>query len=134
MSQEKVDRIRAIMPPDGTDLSEVFVEGGGFSTGGLVAEDATVRFVAPSAESEASGPDGFRERWSDWLEPWESYRIYTDDIVDRGDRVVVLTRLRGVTRRDRVEMEHEGAAVFHFDGDHVVQLEFNLDREDALSG
>jgi ketosteroid isomerase-like protein len=133
MSQTNVERIRAIMPPDGSDLRDVFVESSDFTTDGLVSDDATVRFVAPSAEASGKGPEGFRDTWADWLEPWESYRMYTEDILDRGDRVVALTRLRGVTKRDRVEMEHEGAAVFHFKGDHVVEIEFNLDRADALS-
>jgi hypothetical protein len=121
-----------MFPPDGTEVREVFVDPSGFSSGGLVADDATVRFVAPSAEIEAQGPEGFRERWADWLEPWESYRMYTDEFVDQGSRIVALTRLRGVTKRDRVEMEHEAAAVFRFEGDEVVEIEFNLDREDAL--
>jgi hypothetical protein len=134
MSAANVERVRAVLPPDGTELRDVFVQDTGFATGGLVASDATVRFVAPSAETSATGPEGFRESWADWLEPWESYAMYTDDVVDRGDRVVALTRLRGVTKRDRVEIEHEGAAVFHFDGDVVVEIEFNLDRTDALGG
>ena len=121
-----------MFPPDGTEVREVFVDPSGFSSGGLVADDATVRSVAPSAEIEAQGPEGFRERWADWLEPWESYRMYTDEFVDQGSRIVALTRLRGVTKRDRVEMEHEAAAVFRFEGDQVVEIEFNLDREDAL--
>jgi ketosteroid isomerase-like protein len=135
MSQSKLEQVRAIAPPDGTDLVELFAAAGpAIDTGGLVAGDATVRFTAPSAEIEAQGPEGFRERWDDWLEPWESYRMYTDDIVDRGDRVVILTRLKGVTKRDRVEMEQEAAAVFRFEGDQVVEIEFNLDRDDALNG
>lgn len=133
MSEANAERVRAILPPDGTELRDVFVEGAGFSTGGLVTPEATVRFVAPSAETSATGPEGFRDSWADWLEPWESYAMYTDDVVDRGDRVVALTRLRGVTKRDRVEVEHEAAAVFHFDGDVVVEIEFNLDRADALA-
>ena len=120
------------MPPDGADLTEIFVPGG-FSTGGLVAEDAIVRFVAPSAETSATGPDGFFNTWSDWLEAWESYRLYYDDVFERGDRVVALVRLCGVTKRDRVEMEQEAAGIFRFEGDQVVEIEFNLDREDALA-
>jgi ketosteroid isomerase-like protein len=122
------------MPADGTELKEVFAAPGGVSSGGLVVDDAKVRFVAPSAEMEAQGPEGFRERWADWLETWESYRMYTDEIIDRGDRVVVLTRLRGLTSRDHVEIEHDAAAVFHFDGDQVVEIAFYLDRDEALAG
>ena len=133
MAEGKLERVRAMLPPDGTDLREVFVEGGGFSSQGLVSDDATVRFVASDAEASAQGPEGFRDTWADWLEPWETYVMFTDDLVDRDDRVIVLTRLRGVTKRDGVEMEHEGAAVFRFDGEQIVEIEFNLNREDALS-
>jgi ketosteroid isomerase-like protein len=133
MPPTNLERLAAVMPPDGTDLAEVFVTGGGFSTEGLFADDATVRFVAPSAEQTTAGPQGFLEGWADWLEAWESYRIYYEDVVDRGDRVVVLVRLRGVTKRDSVEMEQEAAGVFRFEGDRVVEIEFNLDRDDALA-
>jgi ketosteroid isomerase-like protein len=122
------------MPGDGTDLVQVFLTAGGVPTGGLVKDDAAVRFVAPGAEATRSGPEGFREGWADWLEPWETYRLYYDEVIDRGDRVIALVRLRGVTKRDQVEMEQEAGAVFHFDGDHVVEIEFNLDREEALRG
>ena len=122
------------MPPDGTDLVETFGVPGGATSGGLVANDATVRFAARSAESTREGTQGFYEGWADWLEPWESYRIYLDDVVERGDRVITLVRLRGVTKHDGVKVEHEAAGVFRFDGDQVVGIEFNLDREDALAG
>ena len=131
MAESKLERLAAAMPPDGTDLTEIFVPGG-FSTGGLVADDAVVRFVAPSAETSSTGPDGFFNTWTDWLEAWQSYTIHYDDVVERGDRVVALVRLRGVTKRGNVEMEQEAAGIFRFEGDQVVEIEFNLDREDAL--
>jgi ketosteroid isomerase-like protein len=135
MSQERAELVRAVLPPEGSDLVELFSAGGGpISTGGLVSDDATVNWTSRSAETSREGPEGFREGWTDWLEPWETYRIYYDDVVERGDRVIALVRLRGVTKRDGVEMEHEAAAVFYFEGDQVVEMTFNLDREDALAG
>jgi ketosteroid isomerase-like protein len=131
VAESKVERLAAAMPPNGADLTEVFVPG--FSTGGLVADDAEVRFVAPSAETSSTGPDGFFNTWSDWLEAWESYRLYYDEVVERGDCVVALVRLCGVTKRDHVEMEQEAAGIFRFEGDQVVEIEFNLDRQDALA-
>lgn len=133
MSRENAERVKAIMPPDGTDLVPAFADGLPLSGGGVVRDDAAVRFVARDAEMGGSGVDDFRARWADWLEPWESYRIYTDEVVERGDRVVCLVRLRGVTTRDGVEMEHEAAAVFRFDGDTVGEITFTLDREEALA-
>jgi len=134
MSQSKLEQVRAIAPPDGTDLVELFAAAGpAIETGGLVAKDATVRFAAPSAENTRQGPEGFREGWADWLEAWKSYRIHYDDVIEKGDRVVALVRLKGITKHDGVEMQQEAAAVFRFEGDQVVEIEFNLDREDALN-
>ena len=133
MSTERIERVRAILPADGTDLVEAFGGSEPIPDGGLVTEDASVKMTARSAEREGVGPDAFRASWTDWLEPWQTYLIYNEKLVDRGDRVVALVRLRGVTRRDGVEMEHEAAAVFRFDGDQVVELEFTLEREEALA-
>jgi ketosteroid isomerase-like protein len=135
MPESRLERMRAVMPPDGADFVEVLSAGGtGIDSGDLIAQDATVRFVAPGARAEisSSGPEGFREGWADWLEAWESHRIYIDDVFEKGDSVVMLVRLHGVTKRDGVEMEQEAAAVFRFEGDQVVEIEFNLDREDVL--
>jgi hypothetical protein len=127
VSSDNVERVRAILPPDGTDLVAMPFEGGE-----VVRQDAAVRFVARDAEMGGAGPDDFAARWTDWLEPWESYRMYTDDVVDRGDRVVCLVRLCGITKRDGVAMEHEGAAIFRFDGNAVDEVTFTLDRDEAL--
>ena len=134
MSRERLEQIRALMPPEGTDLIDVFgADAAEIDTGGLVRESATVNMVARNAERATEGPEGFREIWADWLEPWQSYRIYYDDVIEREDKVIMLVRLRGVTKHDGVEMEHEAAGIFRFDGDQVVEMEFNLDREDALA-
>jgi hypothetical protein len=134
MTRSRTEQVRAVMPPEGTDLIDVFgPDAEEIDTGGLVREDAAVNMVARDAESATAGPQGFREIWADWLEPWQSYRIYYDDVVERDDKVIMLVRLRGVTKHGGVEMEHEAAGVFRFDGDQVVEMEFNLDRDDALS-
>jgi SnoaL-like domain len=125
----RLEQIRAILPPDGTDLAVAFGPARSFSGGGLVAEDANVRLVARDGEMGGTGPDAFYERWADWLEPWETYRIHHEDLIERGDDVIWLVRLRGVTKRGGVEMEHEGASVFHFEGDLVSEIIFTLDRE-----
>ena len=133
MTQTRLEQVKAIMPSEGTDLVDVFgADAPQIDTGGLVRDDATVNMLARSAERATEGPEGFREIWADWLEPWASYRIYYDEVIERGDRVIMLTRLRGVTKHGNVEMEHEAAAVFRFEGDQVVEMDFTLEREDAL--
>jgi hypothetical protein len=43
--------------------------------------------------------------------------------------VLLFVELRGVTKRDGVEMTHDAGAVFRFDGDQVVDMEFTLEPE-----
>jgi ketosteroid isomerase-like protein len=134
VSQANVESVRAFMPPDGTDLVVVFGRAGAFPSEGLVRDDASVRFVSPSAEMEGTGSEGFYETWQDWLSPWESYRMYVEELLDRGDRVVALVQLVGVTKRDGVEMGHPGATVFRFEGDQIAEIVFTMDRDGALAG
>ena len=133
MPDSNIERMAAVMPPDGSDLTELFAPGSGFSIGGLIADDATIRFLAGGAEQTMVGPEGFVGGWADWLEPWETYRIHYEEVEERGDRVIALVRLEGVTKRGGVEMEQEAAGIFHFRDGQVVEIEFNLDREDAVS-
>jgi hypothetical protein len=132
VSQENLQRLAEVMPPDGADLTKVFAPESDFSAAGLIADEATVRFVTPSAEQDTTGPDGFFGTWVDWLEPWEAYTIHYDEIRDEGDVVIALVRLKGVTKRGGVEIEQEAAGVFKFANDQAVEIEFNLDRDDAL--
>ena len=126
---DRLEQVRALLPPEGTDLTEVFGgDAGTVSTGDLVKDDATVSFTSRNAENTREGPEGFREGWADWLEPWETYRVHHEDLIERGDEVIWLVRLRGVTKRDGVEMEHEGAAVFRFAGGLVQEITFMLGR------
>jgi hypothetical protein len=129
VSAANVERVRAAMPGDGADLVTFFAGGGALLAGGLLADDAQVRFVAATAELTGEGPEGVFAGWVDWLEPWQSYRVYSDGFLDRDDRVAWLVRLRGVTKRGGVEMEQEAVAVFRFEGDEVVDVEFAMGRD-----
>lgn len=128
----KLERVREIMPPDGTDLVELS-DVRAWTRGGVVADEVTVRFEARDGVASAGrGVEGFYERWRDWLEPWETYRVYTDEMVEREDRVVCLVRLEGVTRHGGVKMGHAGVTTYRFEGDEIVEMVFSMDREAAL--
>ena len=119
-------------PPDGADMTELFGRGL-YSSRGLIAQDAEVRFVGQTGGMmSGTGPGDVAERWSEWLSAWEKYRIFWGEIFERGDSVVMLVRLVGTTKHGGVEIEQPAAAVFRFDGDQVVDIEFTLDRASAL--
>jgi ketosteroid isomerase-like protein len=101
-------------------------------------------FVDPEVEIVRIGPEytgegvryvglgGFREFWTDWLEPWESLRIETEEFLDAGDRVVQLVRQSGRTRTGSIPIEGRGAAVMTFCSGKATRIEFHLDRERAM--
>ena len=120
-------------PPDGADMVDLFGHGT-FSSQGLIADDAVVRFVGQTGgEMSGRGPDDVGARWRDWLSAWESHRMYWEDFIERGDSVVMLVKIVGVSKHGRVELEQPGAAIFRFEGDQVVEIEFTLDRDGALA-
>jgi ketosteroid isomerase-like protein len=77
------------------------------------------------------GPEGLRRLWLDWLEPWSSYHVRVEKLVDRGDRVVAL--IRDVARRHDTdaEVEIKAGSIWTLEDGKVVKVEFSP-REEAL--
>ena len=73
------------------------------------------------------------EGWRDWLAPYESYRVYSEDFLEAGDDVVALNRILAKTRRDGVVIEHFPAAVWTIEDGKVVRIRFFLERDAALA-
>ena len=49
----------------------------------------------PIEESSTQGHDAVRASLARWKGEWDDYKLMPEDLVDRGDRVVVTVRLRG---------------------------------------
>ena len=124
--------MKQLAPPHGAEMVDLFGRGT-YSSGGLIADDAKVRFVGRTGgEMSGVGPDAAGENWAEWLSAWESHKLYWEDFIEREDRVVMLVTLVGVSKHGGVEIEQPAAAVFRFEGEQVVEIEFTLDREHAL--
>jgi ketosteroid isomerase-like protein len=100
----------------------------------IAAPDLEVAMIAPDAafRQEFVGVDGFVEGWTDWLTPFESFRLQVDDLIESGDNLVTLVRQFGTPVGSTVEIESIGAAVWTFSGDRLVRVEFHLDRAQGL--
>jgi ketosteroid isomerase-like protein len=137
MSQGNVELVRRLNPSgvdlvQGEGLPDAIAEG---VEEGVFADDLEVRFVSgvPGAGAqEAHGADGLLSMWREWLLPWASYRIDTEDIIDAGDEVVVFGRVEARTARDGVLMRHAPAAVWSIRNGKVASIRFYLDRGEAL--
>jgi ketosteroid isomerase-like protein len=74
-----------------------------------------------------------RRLWRDFLDAWEDVRASPDEIIDAGDRVLVLTRFHGRGKTSGVPLEHmPAAAVFTVGGGKVTRLALYTSRSKAL--
>jgi ketosteroid isomerase-like protein len=140
MSQENVEVVRGLQPTD-VDLVEVFRSEGAaeaLMAGADVvpmSSDALIEFVGGESalgRGQYRGLEGLVEGWRDWLEGWDSHVIQLEELIDAGDKVVALVRIKGKTTRHGVEVEHSPAAVWTIADGTVVGISFYLDRDQAF--
>jgi ketosteroid isomerase-like protein len=137
MSRENVELVRSLQPRG--DLVAMFRDD---ATAAAMIETVSTRFhpdvetVAPApipgAAVRYEGLNGMREAWLDWLEPWESYRVEIEDVLDAGDSAVVLVRDFGRRAGMTVEASVEGAAVWTVRDGRVARVAFYMDRQEGL--
>src|ERR671922_1483963 len=100
MSQENVEIVRGLIPPPDADVAALLRDDSLFEQTSTALEpliDPAVESVAIWQGGGATthvGIDGFRKLWLDWLEPWVTYHVGVDDVIDAGARIVVLIRDR----------------------------------------
>jgi ketosteroid isomerase-like protein len=140
MSRENVEVVSSVHP-NGIDMVTLI-------RGATAADTAPAAVYTEAFESDfetefiskqagllrpvARGLAGFAEGWRDWLEPWDSYYMEVDELLDAGDAVVSLVRVRAKTERDGVAIEHSPASVWSLDGGKITRVQFYLERERAL--
>ena len=100
--------------------------------GPLLTDDFQSVMVFPAETRTYAGPEGFRKNWLDWLAPWATYRTTIDELIDVGERVVLL--LRDYGRRNDMETEVEliGASICTIRDGKIARWEDYGDRADAL--
>jgi ketosteroid isomerase-like protein len=140
MSRENVELVKTLQPSE-VDLVASAADaerGEGFFAADAgseaFAEDFEVEFVAAGSgrRPHYRGGSGALEGWRDWLSPWASYRVESQEFIDAGDDVVALVHVRARTSRDDVEVEHSPAAVWTVKEGKIVRVRFFLEREEAL--
>jgi ketosteroid isomerase-like protein len=136
MSQENVELVRALIPAPDTDVATVFRDESVFEA----TREALAPLLHPDFESVAvwqggttyAGVEGFREMWLDWLQPWATYHVQVDEVIDAGDRVVVLVRDRGRRHDMDAEVELISGSVWKVRDARIVRVEFCGNRGEAL--
>jgi ketosteroid isomerase-like protein len=137
MSHENVELIRALIPPPDMDVAALFRDENLFQR----SREAFAPMLHPDFESVAvweggttySGVDGFRKMWLDWLEPWATYHVHAEEVIDAGDRVVVLVKDRARRHDMEAEVELISGSVWTLRDSKLARVEFCSDREETLA-
>jgi hypothetical protein len=136
MSQENVEIVRALIPPPDADLVPILRDDKLFEA----ATEALASMLQPELEAIAvwqggttySGVQGFRKMWLDWLQPYVAYYTQVDEIIDAGDRVVVLVRDRARLSDTDYEVDLMAGSVWELREGRIVRVQFCANREQAL--
>lgn len=81
---------------------------------------------------EYKGLEGFREALSDWISPYESFRLEIDEAIPLDDKIVFLARQVATTKHDGVEIATPSASVWWLDDGAIRQASFYLDQRAGL--
>lgn len=88
--------------------------------------------AGPGLPGRFVGPEGVARFSAEIAEAWETLQTDVEEVVDLGDRVVVLGRIRYAGRGSGIELDAVAAHLWTIENGVPVRLELIGDREEAL--
>jgi ketosteroid isomerase-like protein len=85
-----------------------------------------------AATTEWRGVEGFKEALSDWISPYETFRLEIEDVIIQEDKLIFLARQVATTRHAAVEVATESATIWWLEDGLIRQAVFYLDQKAAL--
>jgi ketosteroid isomerase-like protein len=86
----------------------------------------------PDARNPYRGVEGISAWLADFGESWESYEMHVERILDAGDRVVSLFRIRAVGAGSGAPVERDDGIVWTFTGGGLIRVDYFNDQDQAL--
>ena len=83
-------------------------------------------------EDTYTGHDGVLAVLSEWMGSFDDYQIEIEDIVDAGERVVVIQRERAVHRHSATPIDRRTASVYTIENGRAVRIDHYLEPREAL--
>jgi ketosteroid isomerase-like protein len=88
---------------------------------------------APDFTGEWHGLDGLKKATADYLNVWEDYSFEVEQMIDLGDRVLVLETQTARGRRSGAVISQEVGALLTLRDGLIVRWEYYWERADALA-
>ena len=120
MSQENVGVVRAMLKD--------YLPGDYEAASWAFAQDVEV----VTALERFHGPAGVVKEAMRWEEMWSDYRFEVEDLVDAGDRVVLLYHQVGKAKESGIEVDEQAGWVYTLRAGKITRVEMFQDRETAL--
>jgi ketosteroid isomerase-like protein len=137
VSAENVELVVGLFPAPDADLAQLMRDENWWTAW----TDANASFFHPEGETvwpglpngkTYTGPVGFRDLWLEWLAPWKTYRVETEDVIDLGDWVLVLVHAFGRLEGSQGDVQNTSASLWTVRDGKIARVEFYIDRAEAL--
>ena len=86
----------------------------------------------PDARNPYRGAAGVAEWLADFAAAWDHYEMDVERVIDAGDRVVSLFRIRAVGAGSGIPVERGDGMVWVFRDGKLVRLDYFNDQDEAL--
>jgi uncharacterized protein len=131
VSQENVEIIRKLVGVN-FDLTRRMFDPGVY--GDLIAPDVEIDMSRRVFNPEVyRGLQGWAQLQEELRKVWEEWRMTLERLVDAGDRVVSIERVRGRGRGSGVELDIRSATIWTLLDGRVTRVEGAMDPEEALN-
>lgn len=134
-SSSNLELLKGMLPGPDTDMATLLRDDRVFTStsealGGFFHPDVVSVPAWRGGGITYSGIAGFREMWLDWLQPWASYHVQVEKMIETGESVVVLVRDRARRQDMDVEVELISGSVWKFRDSKIARVEFYANREE----
>jgi SnoaL-like domain len=131
------DLIQALLPPPEVDLAHIVRDDEAFAATVAAAGDVLDPELEAAAfwlggERSYRGLDGFRRMWLDWLEPWATYHVQVEAILEKGDRAAVLICDRGRYPGSDAQVQLRAGSVWTVRAGKITRVELYANREELF--
>jgi len=139
MSAENVALVRSLLPGPDVDVKALVNDDEAALRNRQEIEhlydpavQCTMRFPGMAPVTYPGGIEGVRNAWKDWLKSWDSYKVEIDDVIDGGERVLVVHRGSGMHSQGTEQVMRRRATVWTIRNGLVTRVDFNVPYDEAL--